>query len=99
MASTRIQRWSLILSAYRYTICYKAGTEITNAYAFSHLLIPVTTSSDCLPGDLVNLLNDLSTTLLSETEIRQHTDRDPILKKMFADVYYQAGLSHRTQLT
>ena len=82
MASARIQRWALILSAYRYTIRYKAGTEISNADALCCLPIPVTTSSDCLPGELINLLDHLSTTLLTATEIKQHTDSDPILAKV-----------------
>ena len=82
MASARIQRWALMLSAYRYTIRYKAGTEISNADALSRLPIPVTTSSDCLPGELINLLDHLSTTLLTATEIKQHTDSDPTLAKV-----------------
>ena len=56
LASACIQRWALTLSTYRYTICYKAGTEISNADALSRLTIPVTTLSDCQPGELVNFV-------------------------------------------
>ena len=82
LASACIQRWALTLSAYTYTICYKAGREISNVDALSCLPLPVTTLSDCLPEELVNLLDHLPTTLLSGAEIRQHTDRDPILTKV-----------------
>ena len=30
LASARIQRWALTLSAYRYSICYKAGKTLCN---------------------------------------------------------------------
>ena len=33
MASLRIQRWALTLSAYQYTICYKTGKLLCNAHA------------------------------------------------------------------
>ena len=31
MASSRIQRWALKLSAYQYSICYKSGKTLQNA--------------------------------------------------------------------
>lgn len=37
MASARIQRWALTLSAYQYSIRYKAGKSIGNADAMSRL--------------------------------------------------------------
>ena len=37
MASSRIQQWALTLAAYCYTICYKAGKQLSNADAFSRL--------------------------------------------------------------
>ena len=35
MASSRIQRWALTLSAYQYTLCYKAGSTLANADSLS----------------------------------------------------------------
>ena len=53
MASSRIQRWALTLSAYHYTIHYKAGRTLNNADALNPLQRPVTTTADCLPVDFI----------------------------------------------
>ena len=50
MASSRIQRWALTLSAYWYTIHHKAGKSLSNADALSRLPRSVTTNSDKLPN-------------------------------------------------
>ena len=72
MASSRIQRWALTLSAYHYSICYKSGKDLSNADALSQIPRPVTTTSDYLPGDLINLLTHLSnTTSLSAINIKE----------------------------
>ena len=47
LASSRIQRWAMTLSAYHYIITYKSGRLIGNADALSRLPQPQTTSSDC----------------------------------------------------
>ena len=41
MASARIQRWALMLSAYNYQVQYVPGKENKNADVFSHLPLPV----------------------------------------------------------
>ena len=61
-ALSQIQRWALTLSAYHYTIRHKPGTTLSNADGLSQLPRPTTTSADCLPGDLVNLIDHLSAT-------------------------------------
>lgn len=82
LASSRIQRWALTLSAYQYSIRYKAGKLIGNADALSRLPRPQTTSADCLPGDLVHLVKHLSETSIDATSIRRWTDKDPVLSKV-----------------
>ena len=52
LASSRIQRWALTLSAYQYSIRYKQGKQLSNADAISRLPRAITTSSDFVPGDL-----------------------------------------------
>ena len=81
-ASSRIQRWALTLSAYQYTIRYKAGKSLSNADALSRLPRPVTTSSDKLPGDLVHLTEHLSATAVNAEAIKNWTSKDPILSKV-----------------
>ena len=82
LASSRIQRWALTLSAYHYSIRYKSGRLIGNADALSRLPQPQTTSSDFLPDDLVHLVNHLSTTAANSDKVRLWTDRDPILSQV-----------------
>ena len=82
LASSRIQRWALTLSAYHYSIRYKAGKALGNADALSRLLRPITTSSDCLPGDLIHLVKHLSATAINTMNIKHWTDKDPILSRI-----------------
>ena len=81
-ASSRIQRWALTLSAYHYTIRHKPGTTLSNADALSRLPRPTTTSADCLPGDLVHLIDHLSATPVNAANIKDWTAKDPLLSKV-----------------
>ena len=80
--SSRIKRWSLTLRTYSYTITHKPGKNLGNADALSWLPQPVTTESDCLPGDLVHLVNHLTTTTITAAHIQQWTDTDSVLSKV-----------------
>ena len=82
MASSRIQRWALTLSAYHYSIRYKAGSTLSNADALSRLPRPVTTTADRLPGDLVHLIDHLSATSVNAENIREWTSKDSILSQV-----------------
>ena len=79
MASSRIQRWALTLSAYTYTIRYRAGKNLSHADALSRLPCADVPTHDGLTGDLVMLLNHLSSTTVSATSIKQWTSQDPTL--------------------
>ena len=81
-SSSRIQRWALTLSAYHYTIRHKPGATLSNADALSRLPRAVTTSADCLPGDLAHLINHLSATTVSAANIKDWTAKDPLLSKV-----------------
>jgi len=70
----RIQRWVLTLSAYQYTIRHKAGRHLSNPDALSRLPRPVTTSSDCLLGDWVHLLDHLASTSSCKCSTYQAVD-------------------------
>jgi hypothetical protein len=71
MASSRIQRWALTLSAYHYSIRYKPGTTLNNADALSRLPRPVTTSGVRMPGDLIHLIDRLSTTTVRAENVKE----------------------------
>ena len=79
MASAHIQRWALTRSAYQYTILHKSGTETGNADGLSRLPIPASTSTDYLPGEMINLLEHLLETSYDATDIKKFTNTDPIL--------------------
>ena len=81
MASSRIQRWALTLSAYHYTIRYKAGSTLSNVDALSRLPRPVTTTADRLPGDLVHLIDHLSTTTINAEKIKSGRRKTPPFHK------------------
>ena len=53
LASARLQRWALILSAYNYTISYKPGDEHANADSPSRLPLPQPLLDTPPPGDIV----------------------------------------------
>ena len=75
MASSRIQRWALTLSAYQYTIRYKPGKKLCNADALSRLPSPVTTSQEHFPEDLALLVNHLSATSIGQQISRVDNER------------------------
>ncbi|XP_028304146.1 uncharacterized protein K02A2.6-like [Gouania willdenowi] len=82
MASARVQRWALTLSAYQYRIEYKAGSENANADAFSRLPLPETPSQTGLLPETVFLLDRLSNSPVTAKQIKQWTDRDPVLSQI-----------------
>ena len=82
MASSRIQRWAITLSAYNYTICYKKGKTLCNADALSRLPRPVTTATDDTCTELVNLVQHMSSTCVSALHIKDWTTKDPLLSKV-----------------
>ncbi|KAL3974523.1 interleukin 1 receptor-like 1 [Sarotherodon galilaeus] len=60
MASARVQRWALTLSAYQYRIVYKAGPENANPDAFSLLPLPEIPGQSNMPPETVFLLDRLA---------------------------------------
>lgn len=81
MASARLQRWALTLSAYNYTITYKPGESHANADVLSRLPLPEAPSDIPLPGETILLLDTLHEPV-SATKIKHWTDRDPLLSSV-----------------
>ncbi|KAL5517714.1 hypothetical protein EMCRGX_G003317 [Ephydatia muelleri] len=84
MASARIQRWALTLSAYDYRIVFRAGNENSNADGLSRLPLRESPSSVPVPGDTVLMMEALSDmgSAVSATAIKSWTDRDPVLSRV-----------------
>ena len=82
MASARIQRWALMLSAYQYEIFYKPGVDHANADGLSRLPMANHISEVPIPGDVLLLFRTLEATPINATQIRRYTDTDPVLSRV-----------------
>ena len=82
MASPRIQRWAVTLAAYEYTIVYKVGRDNTNADALSRL--PLEGKEQKMPEEeeRVMLFEDVETPPVNAQQIKQWTDKDPVLARV-----------------
>ena len=95
MASARIQRWALTLSAYDYRIIYKPGKEHANADLLSRLPLPDTITDVPLPGETILLIETLQRSPVTAEQVRSWTDTDPVLARVRNLV--QKGWSEATE--
>ena len=86
MASARIQRRALMLSAYSYEIRYKSGPNYANADDLSRLPVTNNVATVPLPGDVLLLFRTLQRTPVRADRIRQWTDTDPVLSRVHRKV-------------
>jgi hypothetical protein len=82
MASARIVRWSLILSAYNYTLVHKPGSCIGHADSLSRFPLKTENKEPPVPGETILLMNFLETSPVTSKQIRQWTASDPVLSKV-----------------
>lgn len=82
MASARLQRWALLLSAYDYVIEYKPGTLNGNADLLSRLPLPEAPKEVPIPGETVLSLETLQISPITAKQIKTWTSRDPVLSKV-----------------
>ena len=82
MASARIQRWALTLSAYNYYIQHRPGKQLAKADLLSRLPLPDTITDPPLPGETILLMEELNTSSISTANIKTWTNQDPILSRV-----------------
>ena len=84
MVSPRVQRWALTLSAFDYTISFRAGKLQGNADALSRLPLQHSPEEVPTPGDMILLLEalDLSKAPISAAAINKLTGKDPVLSRV-----------------
>ncbi len=84
MAASRIQRWALTLGAYDYVIQYRPGSKMCNADALSRLPLPDGPSDTEIPslGDVNFVMNHITDTLVTATQIKMWTEKDPVLSRV-----------------
>ena len=92
MASARIQRWALTLSAYSYHIEFKPGSQHSNADGLSRLPLPDVPKQVPLSGEVVLLMESLQVLPVTSTQVAKWTDRNPTLAKVRDNV--QRGWQH-----
>ena len=97
MASARLQRWALTLSAYQYTIEYRPGEKIANADGLSRLSLLEAPKEALMPAEVVFLLQTLQSSPISSQTIKRWTDRDPVLSRV--RTFVQKGWSELTDDT
>ena len=78
MASSRLQRWALTLSAYDYSILYRSGKNHANADLLSRLSLPVAETTIPQPGDCVLLFD-----VFSSIPYQQPTSRKGLILTQF----------------
>ena len=109
LASARIQRWALTLSAYDYHIKYKAGLDNANADLLSRLPLPATPCVIPEPGETVLLMETLDSSAVTSAQIRTWTNGDPVLARVrdmvlqgwvhTKDKEYTPYQAHQSELT
>ena len=82
MASARLQRWALMLSAYNYTIKYKSGKQQGNVDALSRFPLPDSPVSTPTPAETIAVIEHLLPIPLTTSKIAKQTERDPILSRV-----------------
>lgn len=90
LAAARIQRWALILAAYKYEIRYRKGADISNADALSRL--------PCQAADTEGEISFFTSTYklpITSKEIALATRYDPTLSKVLN--FTNNGWSHTTE--
>ena len=82
MSSGRIQRWSLMLQGYTFTLVHKSGKTLGTADALSRLPIPSDIESTPVTAEWVNLVEFMDNTPVNATKIAKSTTKDKLLTKV-----------------
>ena len=90
-ASSRIQRWALLLVSYEYTIVFRSTSKHANADAMIRLPLPDKPTSTPVPAELVLMIEKLDEAPITSTQIANWTKKDPVLAKV--SQYIQLGWS------
>ena len=81
MASTRIQRWALLLAAYDYELAYREGSKHGNADGLSRLPLSDTVVEVPVPGETILLMDRLEALPVCADDIAYWTALDPVLQQ------------------
>ena len=82
LASARLQRWALLLSAYQYQWEFRKGSQLSNADALSRSPLEERPSAVPLCPDTIQLITVLEQGLVTVEKVKQFTARDPVLSQV-----------------
>ena len=82
MASSRLQRWALTLSSYRYSVVFRRARDNSNADTLSQLPLPDSPLSVPVPGDILATMEHLTKTPVNAEQIKVWTSKDPVLSEV-----------------
>ena len=82
LAASRMQRWTLVLSAYSYTIEYCPTAQHTNADALSRLPLACIAAKEKKDVDSRLNLVKMAALPLTHVQLKRATQRDPVLSKV-----------------
>ena len=94
MASPRVMRWALLLSAYQYQLCYVPGSQQGNCDALSRLPLPASPAAVPTPPESIQLLEFMDASPVTAADIRAATRRDPVLAAVLR--YVMSGWPNET---
>ena len=80
LAAARLQRWSIILSAYQYDIVYRKSEEHANCDALSRLPIKGEDESDDDDSGIVSYIDEIP---INNKAIAEATRKDNVLSKVY----------------
>ena len=89
MASPRVIRWSLILSAYSYELGYQPDKQQANADVLNCLPLLESPSNVPEPAETVLLLNELSRSPTSAVDMRPWAAKDLTLAQVLQGTYFE----------
>ena len=81
-ASSRIQRWALLLASYEYIIVYRSTTKHSNADAMSWLPLLDKPKTTPVPAELVLMIEKLDEAPISAKQMAAWTQRDVVLSRV-----------------
>ena len=82
MSSPRVQCWAVTLAGYSYDLVYRRGVDHGNADCMSRLPAPGILEESPVPADVVLTLQQLDTTTITSTMVREWTRKDPVLAQV-----------------
>ena len=77
----------MTLLAYKYKLVYRPGRDNCNGDALSRL--PLEASLETVPGDTICLMENLATTPVDVTKVKQWTASDPVMSQVLQFVLLQ----------